>query len=162
MFVRLLPTGGSGCTGLEEELFLGNARLTPKAADALRVARRQRAGKKQELTCMRREQAELLFERLEAAATAKHPLVKRAPLGANATGGAEPQEVAPPTRSANRLWGWFAKQAQEQAQVGPMHPAAKAHAAWLNDAAGFASTRAFLRAEMDRYWDRKSEGAFSQ
>jgi hypothetical protein len=67
-----LPAPGSRCGGALEDLLLGPAWLSPKEAAALRVARREKAGKKTELTGMRAEQAELLFRRLSAAVEPDH------------------------------------------------------------------------------------------
>lgn len=62
-----LPAPGSRRGGALEDLLLGPASLSPKEAAALRVARREKAGKKTELTAMRVEQADILFRRLSAA-----------------------------------------------------------------------------------------------
>ena len=100
--------------------------MTAKAATALRLARRERAGIKTELTWMRREQANELHTRLLAANAAGSSLVQL------------PVDTQSP-RGFQAAW---------------------AHAAWLNDAQRREAARAELRAGVERYWDRKSEGAF--
>jgi hypothetical protein len=67
-----LPAPGSRHGGALEDLILGPASLSPREAAALRVARREKAGKKTELTAMRVEQAEVLFRRLSAAVEPDH------------------------------------------------------------------------------------------
>jgi len=114
-----------------ECLFLGPAPPTAKAAAAARAARRERAGIKQELTCDRREQAARLQARLEAAISCGHCAV-RLP-------GAHEPPVAGLSEAAR---------------------AAHSHAAALNDHAWVESSRATLRAGVERYWSRKSENAW--
>eukprot|EP00967_Tisochrysis_lutea_P076842 scaffold104107_cov26-Tisochrysis_lutea.AAC.1 len=62
-----LPAPGSRRGGPFDELLLGNEPLSKRASAAVRTARREKSGKKSELTAMRIEQAEVLFRRLEAA-----------------------------------------------------------------------------------------------
>ena len=63
----------------EQNILLGapDKRLTSRAAEAVRGRRRERSGKKIELTFMREQQAKTLFERLEASVTSHDRCVQR-------------------------------------------------------------------------------------
>jgi len=124
-----LSAPGTRRCGALEELLLGASPLSAKAAAAVRVARREKSGKKTELTPMRIEQAEVLFRRLEAAA------------GRSGSG---------PGRGLVSVPG-------VQPGVGAAGVAddGHAHGAWLNEPVGLDALRRRLKAEMQAYWDSK-------
>jgi len=121
-----LPASGTRRGGALENLLLGATPLTAKAAAAVRVARREKAGKKTELTPMRIEQAEVLFCRLEAAAA-----------GAGSVPGRGLASVPG--------MGAVVEAADDR----------HAHGAWLNEPVGLDALRRRLKAEMQAYWDSK-------
>lgn len=121
-----------------ESLFLGPTPSSPKAAAAARRARRERAGIKQELTCMRREQAAALYERLEAATSVGYGAAR---LLACSPGNPELAGVGELSRVAS---------------------AAQAHCAWINDTSRVERARAELTVGVEEYWNRKSEGAWGR
>jgi hypothetical protein len=120
-------------------IMVGSSLPSAKAAARANLARRERAGKKSELTFMRREQAAQLHSRLRLAAEAEDDLV-----------------ILPGANLANSI-------AQSSAShVGSRHEGALAHAQWLNAAENVATAREELGQRLAQYWDRKSEGAFSK
>ena len=122
-----------------DDVLLGTARPTIRASEAVRARRRERAGIKVELTSMRETQANVLFARLEAAATARHARVEQLePLDDPALRDDEPVAADDGVRA---------------------RAFARAHGAWLNQTQELFALHRELRVDMAAFWERKLFGS---